>query len=154
MTELPDNVFRANVGGIVVNSENLILALERTAIPGAWQLPQGGLEEGEQPEVAVVREVCEETGLAPTDFQIIDEYPEWIAYELPTDKRNSKVGRGQVQKWFLLKLTANDGGINLNKGPEPEFRNWRWTTFSWLVDRVVSFRRSTYRKLAIQFRLK
>src|SRR5688500_15927609 len=147
MRDLPDNVFRANVGCVLVNDDNRVLALERRSITGAWQLPQGGLEEGEAPEAAILREVHEETGLRPEGLEIVSEYPEWIAYELPPDKRNSKVGRGQVQKWFLLRMRGSGEELDLEASGEQEFARWKWTTFDWILRNVVEFRRPTYIKL-------
>ncbi|HWR40537.1 MAG TPA: RNA pyrophosphohydrolase [Patescibacteria group bacterium] len=152
MGSYKDNVFRANVGAMIINSRGQVLALERAGIENAWQLPQGGLEPGEEPWQGVLREVREETGLQPECLERLAEHPEWLAYELPPDKRTPKVGRGQVQKWFLLRLRAEYGEtIPLEKATDAEFSDWKWMEFDKLVDIVVGFRQPLYRRLREEF---
>jgi len=146
---LPSNVFRANVGAVIMNNEGLVLALERKEYPDAWQMPQGGLDEGEEPSKAVFREVEEEIGIDSSKLRIISEYQEWLAYEL--EKPTSKHGRGQVQKWFLLHFKGKEDEINLNYGYEKEFSKYKWVRLTELAEDVVFFRKSIYRKLAGQF---
>jgi putative (di)nucleoside polyphosphate hydrolase len=141
--------FRAGAGAIITNQEGFVLALERASIPGAWQLPQGGLEVGEEPLQAVVREIREETGILPAELELIGTYPEPLAYELPPAARSPKTGRGQVQHWFLFKLKGSNDAIRLSRGSE--FRAWRWMPFQQLADQVVEFRRPVYRRLAAYF---
>jgi putative (di)nucleoside polyphosphate hydrolase len=91
--------FRANVAAIVVNADGQIMAFERGDLPGEWQLPQGGIDEGETPVEAAWRELEEETGLGSKEVELVDEFPEWTAYTYPTGVR--KNGRlGQAQRWF------------------------------------------------------
>jgi putative (di)nucleoside polyphosphate hydrolase len=151
--KLTDNVFRANVGAIIVNHNDDVLAFERLKLAGAWQLPQGGLNEGEDPRNAVIREVCEETGLVPDDLEILGESLEWIAYELPHALRNQKVGRGQVQKWFKLRLRVDADSIDFAKVKEREFSSWKWVRMSELTKQVVDFRKPIYVKLMEIFQL-
>ena len=137
--------FRANVVAVVRNSVGLVLAFERSDVVGACQLPQGGIDVGETPEVAAWRELEEETGLDRRHVELVGEFPEWTAYEWPTGVR--KNGRmGQVQRWFTFKV--NDDHIE----PRPdgvEFSAWRWVEPRWLVDHVVDFRRSSYRRVLL-----
>jgi 8-oxo-dGTP pyrophosphatase MutT (NUDIX family) len=94
-----------------------VLALERSDVPDAWQMPQGGLKPGEEPAQAVLREVEEETGLPRASLEPIRSFPELLAYELPPKLRSKKTGRGQVQYWFFLRL---------NKGvAEPKYDGFR-----------------------------
>lgn len=122
-----------------------VLALERTDHPGAWQLPQGGIEQDEDAPTAMWRELSEETGLTPADVELVHEVPEWLGYELPPESRSDKTGRGQVHKWFVLR--ASDGAtlqIRLDAGEEPEFCRYRWSEPSDVVPAAVSFRQPVY----------
>lgn len=146
--KLPSNVFRANVGMIILNEEGKVLALERSDKKGAWQLPQGGIEEYESPLEAAVREIKEETNLTQKNLQLVSEHPEWLAYELPLDKRSEKHGRGQVQKWFVFRLSGYETSINLEQTGEQEFSSWEWMTLPHLIKKTIHFRQSIYEKLA------
>lgn len=148
---LPNNVFRANVGIVVLNGEGKVLALERDDTPSAWQLPQGGLKKKETPLDAALRELQEETAIKPNRVQFIAEYPEWLAYELPQDKRSGKTGRGQVQKWFVFRFKGEDTEIDLDNSEEKEFQSWTWMPLRELAMRTVAFRRSIYNKLITEF---
>lgn len=135
---------------MIINDKGLVLALERTDVLGAWQLPQGGLEHSEEPLQAALREVKEETGISESDLELVDSYPEPLVYELPADVRTPKTGRGQVQYWYLFRLHCNDNAIEVKSGGE--FRAWKWVPFHALLNSVVDFRKPVYRKLAEQFR--
>ena len=137
--------FRANAGAVICNREGLILALERADVPGAWQLPQGGMDKGEEPRATVLREVQEETGITSSAMTCVGTYPELLSYELPVDMRSKKTGRGQVQYWFYF--VADDPELTLGN----EFRAYEWTTFDKLVEQVIGFRQPLYRKLAKHF---
>jgi len=147
---LPAQYFRAGVGSAIVNSRGLVLALERADIPGAWQLPQGGLEASEEPLQAALREVAEETGISESDLELLDSCPEPLVYELPANARSEKTGRGQVQYWFLFRFHRSDNAINVKDGGE--FRAWKWVSFHTLQNSVADFRKRVYRRLAEQFR--
>src|SRR5438128_2486181 len=101
---LTPQMFRANVGIVLANERGEVLALERKKIPGAWQMPQGGIQDHEEPIQAAKRELQEETGISADQVEFVAECPDWLAYELPRDMWSTKTGRGQVQKWFLFKL--------------------------------------------------
>ncbi len=146
----PSQTFRAGVGAIILNQDNQVLGLERKDIPGAWQVPQGGLKEGETPLEAVKREVCEETGIQPGDLELLGTAPRWLAYELPEEMRTKKIGRGQVQRWFLFRFQGSDQLITL--GDQKEFRAWKWTTMDKLTSEVVPFKQPVYRELAEHFK--
>lgn len=152
MQHLPDNVFRAGVGAMVISGKGEVLAFERAGIPGAWQLPQGGLEAGEAPRECALRELEEETGLTREDVAPLGETAGWLAYELPREMRGRRHGRGQVQKWFLFRLTGPETAIDLNRQEPPEFRAWTWMDFDELIERTVEFRWPVYRALAEEFR--
>ncbi|KAI3911656.1 hypothetical protein MKW92_014763 [Papaver armeniacum] len=127
--ESPPEGYRRNVGICLVNSSNEVFSASRLDIPSAWQMPQGGIDEGEDPKAAAVRELSEETGVK--SVEVIAEVPYWLTYDFPPpvrEKLNKRWGtdyKGQAQKWFLLKLIGKDEEINLlGDGTEkPEFEN-------------------------------
>jgi putative (di)nucleoside polyphosphate hydrolase len=137
--------FRANVVAIVVNDKGCVMAFERSDLDGQWQLPQGGMDVGESPEEAAWRELGEETGLTAKHVELTAEFGEWTAYAWPAGARNN--GRmGQVQRWFTFRVKSDD------VEPEPdgvEFQDWKWVSPDWLVDNVVDFRQSSYRRVLL-----
>jgi putative (di)nucleoside polyphosphate hydrolase len=140
--------FRAGVGMVVLDPHGRVLALERSAVSGGWQLPQGGIEDGEEAADAMWRELREETGLTADDVEVRAELPEWLGYELPAEYRSLKTGRGQVHKWFLLRAGADDLPVRTAAMPGAEFRAWRWVDLAELAEQTVAFRRPVYRRLA------
>jgi len=134
--------FRAGVVAVVTNSRGEVLAFERCDVPGAWQLPQGGIDVGESPRDAAWRELGEETGLGPDDVDLIDEHPDWVVYEFPDQIRSAGKRLGQAQRWYLFRVRSDD------VVPTPdlvEFVAWKWVQPSWLLDHVVEFRLAAYR---------
>ena len=150
LSAMPSQFFRANVGVVVVRADGLVLALERSDRPGQWQFPQGGLDEGEEPAHAALRELEEETGIPPERVELLAEYPEWLAYELPPDRRRRKTGRGQVQRWFIYRFSGDDGDIDLEQpsGGRQEFVAYRWMELQALADAVWGPKRPIYQALA------
>lgn len=142
--------FRAGAGAVIIDRHGRVLAGERTDAPGSWQLPQGGLKEGEEPLVAARRETEEETGLAAGGLAHLDSYPDPLVYELPPAFRNEKTGRGQVLYWFLFRYSGPDCAIDVTKGGE--FRAWQWLTLVELIALTPEFRRPLYQRLAALFR--
>jgi putative (di)nucleoside polyphosphate hydrolase len=147
---LPSEYFRAGVGAVIVNERGNVLALERIDIPGAWQLPQGGLEASEEPIRGALREVAEETGMTESTLELLDAYPKPLVYELPVNARSEKTGRGQVQYWFLFRFRGSNDALDLKEGGE--FRSWKWTSFDELINSAAEFRKPVYRRLAERFR--
>jgi putative (di)nucleoside polyphosphate hydrolase len=145
----PSQYFRAGAGAVIIDRRGLVLALERSDTPAAWQLPQGGLKPSERPLDAVFREVKEETGISKHDLDVVDAYPEPLAYELPDDAWSKKTGRGQVGYWFLLRFSGTDDAIDLQDASE--FSSWQWIPFERLVTAVVEFRKHVYRRLNERF---
>jgi putative (di)nucleoside polyphosphate hydrolase len=143
-----NNHFRANVGSVIINSKYQVLAFERADHKDAWQFPQGGIDEDESPKATAERELFEETAIQPTqELTYLDEYPEWIVYELPEEKRSNWHGRGQAQKWFLFRVNDDAIRVDLSKAKDREFVNWRWMDMNELLEIVVDFRKPTYTKL-------
>jgi len=141
--------FRAGAGAVILNKNGKVLGLERKDIPGAWQLPQGGLDEDESPLEAAKREVYEETGIEAKHLELLSNKPRLLAYELPAEARTRKTGRGQVQYWFLFRFTGQDEAITL--GDQKEFRDWQWISMDKLAGRIVSFKQPVYLELLKDF---
>lgn len=141
--------FRAGVVIVVRHPDRLrVLAFERSDSAGSWQLPQGGLDSGEEPIEGAWRELHEETGLDEQHVVARVEFPDWVAYEWPGDimREHGKDGkrRGQVQKWFLFDALTAD----VEPVPDgDEFVAWKWVEASWLVDHVPEWRRAAYAKV-------
>lgn len=146
---LPAQYFRAGAGAVILNETGLVFATERKGIPGSWQLPQGGLDHGEEPLQAIYRELFEETGIREADLELIQYLPEPLVYELPVDIRKSKTGRGQVQYWFLFRYKGDQSTIDISGGGEAA--SWQWMPFSSLKNIVAAFRRPLYARLYDRF---
>jgi putative (di)nucleoside polyphosphate hydrolase len=127
---------------VVLGPEKRVLAIERSKTPGAWQLPQGGLHDGETPLEAAYRELEEETGLLSGYVALVAEHPGWLAYELPEAYRSAKTGLGQCQKWFLFRYDGEDSRVRLALGGEA--RAWAWLDLRDLTASIVEFRRPMY----------
>jgi putative (di)nucleoside polyphosphate hydrolase len=155
MSPLP---YRPNVGAVLFNQAGLVLVARRADMPnaegsaGGWQLPQGGVDEGEDLRVAVLRELAEEIGT--NKAEIIAEHPEWLTYDFPPELQRMRMAqkyRGQRQRWFALRFTGVDGDIRLDADPHPEFDAWRWARIEELPGLAVSFKRGVYEELVRAF---
>jgi len=150
--------YRDNVGAVLFSPAGLVLVARRADMPnaegapGGWQLPQGGMDAGEDPAVAVFRELEEEIGTAHAE--ILAEHPRWLTYDLPPELIGRALGgkyRGQRQKWFALRFTGNESDIRLDLDPHPEFDAWRWAPLAELPALAVAFKRRIYEDLAREF---
>lgn len=143
---MPTQHFRAGVVIVVRSPDHRrVLAVERVDTPGSWQLPQGGLHEGEQPDEAAWRELDEETGLGPPDVELVAEYPEWLVSEYSDDIRAKyHLRRGQAHKWLLFDARSDDPPVRCDGD---EIAAWRWVDPRWLIEAVVDFRRPSYARV-------
>jgi putative (di)nucleoside polyphosphate hydrolase len=147
--ELP---YRRGVGAVLFNKQGLVFVARRIDTPGdAWQMPQGGIDAGEKPRAAVLRELAEEIGTADAD--ILAKTP-WLTYDLPEHLVGHVWGgrfRGQRQRWFALGFRGSDTDIRLDATPHPEFDAWRWAPLESLPQLAVPFKRPLYATLVAAF---
>lgn len=147
----PARYFRAGVGAVIADGRGRVLVCERKDIPGAWQFPQGGMEQGEEAIDAAFREIAEETGIRATSLRLVRRYPELLAYELPREAQSAKTGMGQVQYWFLFRLKRPASSVNLPR--HSEFTAAVWVPFEQAVRRAAAFKKPLYKKLRARFKL-
>jgi putative (di)nucleoside polyphosphate hydrolase len=152
-TNLPRD-YRLGVGVMLLDKDGRVFAAKRIDTPGdAWQMPQGGIDKGEDPREAAYRELEEEIGTAKA--KIIAESRDWLTYDLPPELLGQKVWggryRGQKQKWFAMRFTGEDSDIDLAAHKHPEFSEWRWAPMDSLVPLIVPFKRDLYRQVVAEF---
>lgn len=157
----PGLIYRPCVGLMVINHKGQVWIGRRPnasdSPEGAgswWQMPQGGIDPGETPELAAKRELWEETGI--TSAAIIAESPDWYTYDLPSYLHGRVWGgryRGQRQKWFLMRFEGTDGQVNItpSDAEKIEFDMWRWADLNEVVDLIVPFKREVYAKVVDAF---
>ncbi len=150
-----DLPYRPGVGIMLVNPHNLVFVARRIdMVSEAWQMPQGGIDEGEPPEHAALRELREETGTGKA--VITSQSKGWHCYDLPRELVPTIWGgryRGQKQKWFLMRFTGKDSDINIATHT-PEFSEWKWVKPEILPDIIVPFKRQLYKDVLEEFRSK
>ncbi|PON70259.1 Mutator [Parasponia andersonii] len=155
--EAPPEGYRRNVGICLINDSRKIFAASRLDIPNSWQMPQGGIDEGEDPRSAAIRELREETGVSSAE--ILAEVPHWLTYDFPPEVREKlrqQWGgdwKGQAQKWFLFKFTGKDEEVNLlGDGTEKaEFGEWSWLSAKQIIDLAVDFKKPVYKEVLAFF---
>lgn len=144
ITALP---YRNNAGVVLVNKDGLIFAGKRIDNPGnAWQMPQGGVDKGEDVGEAALRELEEETGVSRDLVTVEAATADWLTYDLPHDLvPNIWKGkyRGQKQRWYVMRFHGQDSDIDIEKD-HPEFSEWQWMTPSDLINSIVPFKRDIY----------
>ena len=153
--ETDDRPYRPCVGVMLLNTAGLVFVGNRIDVPGDhWQMPQGGIDDGESPAEAAFREVQEETGIAPQKVRLIRESDRWLHYDLPAGlSRRIWKGRyrGQKQRWFAMRFLGVDADIDLDFHT-PEFGAYRWASLADLPDLIVPFKRDTYQQVVSEFR--
>ena len=155
-----DMPYRPCVGLAVFNAAGKVFVGRRLGGPEhvdathSWQMPQGGIDKGEDPAKAALRELYEETGIRSAE--IIAEAPEWYNYDLPKHligKAWKGKYRGQTQKWFALRFTGKESEIDLKpSGHKQEFDAWRWAPMGEVLDLIVAFKRPVYEQVIAAFR--
>ncbi len=147
--------YRPCVGLMLLNGRGEVFVGNRRDIPGEhWQMPQGGVDKGERPGDAALRELYEETGLSPDKVALLRKTKGWLRYDLPPEfSRRAWKGkyRGQKQKWFAFRFLGQDSDVDLTLH-HPEFEAWRWAPMDSLVALTVDFKRDLYRKVVAAFR--
>lgn len=144
--------YRLGVGLMLLNRQGLVFVGRRIGMRDGWQMPQGGIDEGEDPRTAALRELKEEVGSDAA--KIIAESDTWLTYDLPPKLRGKKLWggryRGQKQKWFALRFLGKDSDIDLAAHGHPEFSAWKWVPVSALLDLIVPFKRELYRQVVAE----
>lgn len=146
-----ERTYRPCVGIMLINGDGLVFAGRRldTSVK-AWQMPQGGIDDGEAPRTAAFREMKEEIG---TDLaEIITETNGWFDYDVPRDIADRLWKgryRGQTQKWFLMRFTGTDADIDIET-EHPEFQSWKWLAADQLPDMIVPFKRDLYHRIVAE----
>ena len=142
--------YRPGVGIMLLNADNRAFVGQRIDnYVEAWQMPQGGIDEGEAPFPAALRELEEETGVAPSLVSLLAETRDWLTYDLPPELMGRIWGgryRGQRQKWFALRFHGSDRDVNIETH-HPEFRAWQWAPVDQLPALIVPFKRPLYAAL-------
>lgn len=155
MSAVPDpHAYRPNAGVMLINEHGRIFVAQRLdRASDAWQMPQGGLDKGEDPLAGALRELGEETGIAPHLVEIIAQAPRELYYDVPAavaDTYWKGKWRGQRQWWFLARFLGEDGDVDLAT-EHPEFRAWRWAEPVELPGLVVPFKRALYEEVLAIF---
>jgi len=146
--------YRPAAAIMLLNAEDKVFVAQRidNALD-AWQMPQGGLDPGEEPETGALRELEEETGIPPHLVEILGRTPDVLLYDLPPELQGKIWGgkyKGQAQYWFVARFLGRDEDIDLDT-PHPEFRAWKWADASELVDLIVPFKRKLYAQVIEAF---
>ena len=142
--------YRKNVGMVLINTMGYIFAGKRIDNnTDAWQMPQGGIDEGETPEEAAFRELSEETGINQSKARLIGATAGWLSYDIPVElipKLWDGQYRGQEQKWFAFEFLGKDSDINITT-KDPEFSEWAWKSKKDLLSSIVPFKIEVYQKV-------
>jgi putative (di)nucleoside polyphosphate hydrolase len=154
--------YRPCVGICVINPDGRVFVGRRTSGPEqldgkyAWQMPQGGIDEGEDPYPAALRELYEETNIRSVEK--IGEIKEWLSYDIPVELVRHAWGgkyRGQTQKWYAFRFTGDESEIDIvhpgGGHHKPEFVEWRWARMNELPDLIVPFKRAAYERVVKEF---
>lgn len=152
MSALDHLPYRLGVGVMLLNAQNSVFVAKRIDMTSeAWQMPQGGIDEGEAPYEAALRELAEETSINQTS--LLQESRGWLSYDLPEaliPKLWSGKYRGQKQKWYALRFEGSDQDINLHT-QHPEFSEWKWAQMADLPSLIVPFKRPLYEQIVAEF---
>ena len=149
-----DNRYRRGVGVMLLNSQGKVFVGARIDnTDEAWQMPQGGIDKGDEPWATALRELEEETGIPPRLVERVSQCSERLKYDLPEELRGKLWGGkwiGQDQDWFLARFLGTDADVNIATN-HPEFREWKWIAPAQLPELIVPFKRELYRRLLREF---
>jgi putative (di)nucleoside polyphosphate hydrolase len=150
-------LYRPNVGLAIFSKKGHVLLGRRAGVRRdenryAWQMPQGGIDRGESPGEAAIRELHEETGLSARQVELLEELEPWLFYDFPPDLKARLAGPyyGQRQKWFAFRFTGSDTDVRLD-GHTPEFDAWRWARLEETPAVVIPFKAAVYAEVARRF---
>ena len=150
----PNHLYRSGVGILLVNQNKKIFVGKRIDNQSdSWQMPQGGIDVGEDEDVAMFRELQEETGISSQFVNIIKKSDNYFYYDLPYKLQKKFWGGkylGQRQRWYLLEFLGDDSNINITT-QEPEFSEWKWVEKVDLINLIVSFKRELYQQIISEF---
>jgi putative (di)nucleoside polyphosphate hydrolase len=155
-TDCEWTAYRPGVGIVLLNRERSVFVGRRINMPAglaAWQMPQGGIDPGETPQQAALRELREEVGTAKA--VIVAEAGRWLHYDLPSEIAGGMWGgkyRGQRQRWFAMRFLGEDRDIDLATTEHPEFDAWEWVVPARLPELIVAFKRRLYLDILAEFR--
>jgi putative (di)nucleoside polyphosphate hydrolase len=157
MSQPDPALYRPCAGLMVVNSDRRVFVGKRldTKEGDWWQMPQGGIDPGEDEKSAALRELWEETGIPAEKVEIVTRTPDQLFYDLPPELQGKLWGGkyiGQRQSWFLLRFTGDDGDIDLNAHHPAEFGDYRWIDPETLPDMIIPFKKPIYRAVLDAFR--
>jgi len=145
--------YRPCVGVVLARPDGTVFAGQRIDTPGAWQMPQGGIDAGEAPEGAALRELLEETGVSADLVSIEAQTTDWVTYDLPehlVGKLWKGRYRGQKQRWFLMRFQGDDKDISIDTA-HPEFSRWQWMAPDAVIGAIVPFKRAVYQQVFAEF---
>ena len=149
-----DHLYRRGVGVMLINADRRVWVGRRIDnTDEAWQMPQGGIDKGEEPWPAAQRELEEETGIAPRLIEKLADHPQRLRYELPPALASRLWGgkwKGQLQDWYLARFLGRDEDVNITT-KHPEFDAWQWVDAHRLPDLIVPFKRDMYRTIIAGF---
>jgi len=155
LIDKPDHLYRSGVGIVLINQHKKIFVGKRIDNQSdAWQMPQGGIDIGEDEDIAMYRELFEETGIKAENVKLLKKSSKYFYYNLPYKLQKKFWGGkylGQKQRWYLLDFIGDDSGVNISTH-EPEFSEWKWVNSQDLINLIVNFKKTLYQEIVEEFK--